>query len=303
MSKKKVLGRGLGALMGAPLRKESVQDSTGGSRAATPVGATGEAGGRRFFLLNPADIRPNRLQPRKEFNDEALMELSASIGEIGVIEPLIVTKTLEGYELIAGERRLRASKLAGISEVPVVVMDVSDVESLELALVENIQREDLNAMEEAVAYERLMSFEMTQEEVAKRVGKKRATVANFLRLLKLPPEVKDELRSGSINMGHAKAILSIEGHAAARELCRKIITKGLSVREAEKLAAKMAKEAGAPPKRPPSPSTMGPVEEELKRALGTKVDIKERNGKGSIKIEYYSKEERERLLELLLSLG
>ena len=281
MTKKKVLGRGLGALMG-----EVVEEKRGD--------------GVRFFELEVGEIVPNRLQPRKTFGEEALAELSASIKEKGVIEPLIVTRTMAGFELIAGERRLRASKMAGLARVPVVVLDVSDEESLELAVIENIQREDLNPVEEALAYQSLMGFGLSQEEVARRVGKQRATVSNYLRVLKLSSEIRDELVKGEISMGHAKALLSLESDAERRALCRMIISKGLSVREAEKKAARGAVSAGSKTKT--SDTGMEAVENDLEKTLGTKVALKERHGRGKIMIEYYSVEERERLLELLLSL-
>ena len=281
LNKKKVLGRGLSALIG----EASVE-------RAVPA-ATRE----KFFYCPVAEINPNPTQPRKYFEEAALSELSDSIKEKGVIEPLIVRRAAGGYELIAGERRWRASKMAGLSEVPVVVVEASDEESLELAIIENIQRRDLNAIEEADSYRSLMGFGLSQDEVAKKVGKDRATVANYIRLLKLPHEVREEIVKGSITMGHARALLSIEGHSRQAELCRQIITKGLSVREAEALTSGERKEKPVKPRA--SDAVKSPLEDELRTIFGTKVALKERKGKGSIEISYYSPDERERLLELL----
>ncbi len=275
--KKKVLGRGLSALMGET-----------------------ESEGRGRYMLCPVErIVPNRRQPRKAFDSGALDELADSIREKGVIEPLVVRRAPEGFELIAGERRWRAATKVGLKEVPVVVVEASDEESLELAIIENIQREDLNPIEEAEAYQSLVGFGLSQDAVARKVGKDRATVANYLRLLKLPPEVKEELVNNTITMGHARAILSVEGHAAQRELCRKVIEKGLSVRETERLASNRSKPD--PPARKRAAHLVA-IEEELRRRFGTKVNVKEGGrGKGRIEIEFYSPQERERLIDILRS--
>lgn len=282
LNKKKVLGRGLGALIGEVER---------------PVDRSKE----KFILCPIMDISPNKTQPRKRFEEVALKELSDSIKEKGVIEPLIVRRTSGGLELIAGERRWRASKMAGLAEVPVVIIDATDEESLEFAIIENIQREDLNAIEEAEAYRSLMGFGLSQEDVAKRVGKERATVANYLRLLKLPHEVREELVKGTISMGHARAILSIEGHAGQAELCRAIISKGLSVREAEALSSRGY--ADKPARTAKKTGQQSPVEDELREIFGTKISLKDRKGKGRIEINYFSADERERILDLLRSIS
>lgn len=292
LNKKRVLGKGLGALIaGAPPPNPPL--SRGG------VGG-GEGTEGSYFSCRTEEIRPNTLQPRKRFEDGSLKELSDSIKEKGVILPLLVRRGSSGYELIAGERRLRAAKMAGLKEVPVVVADATDEQSLELAVIENIQREDLNAIEEAEAYRSLGNFGLSQDEVAKRVGKERSTVANYLRLLKLPQEIKDELVKGSISMGHARAILSVQGHGQETELCRKIIAKGLSVREAERLAS--AKGA-ATKTRQAKGSVYAFIESELRGIFGTKVSVKEKKNKGTIELHYYSAEERERLIEILMSRG
>ncbi|MBI5902794.1 MAG: ParB/RepB/Spo0J family partition protein [Deltaproteobacteria bacterium] len=283
MNKKKVLGRGLGALMGD---------------AVVPVEAPRPR--EKYFICPIMDISPNKAQPRKSFDEASLKELSDSIREKGVIEPLIVRRSIDGYELVAGERRWRASRMAGLEEVPAVIIDATDEESLELAIIENIQREDLNAIEEAEAYRSLTGFGLSQEEVAKKVGKERATVANYLRLLKLPPEVKAEIVKGSITMGHARALLSIEGHAAQTELCRTIIARGLSVREAEALANRSGKSPG---KAANKGAYQSPIEDELRGIFGTKVSFKEKKGRGSVEISFYSADERERIIDLLRSVA
>ena len=286
INKKKVLGRGLGALIGEASVERSV-----------PAAAT--AVNEKFFLCATEDISPNKSQPRKHFEEKALGELADSIKEKGIIEPLVVRRAPGGFELIAGERRWRASRMAGLSQVPVVVVEANEEESLELAIIENIQREGLNPIEEADSYRSLMAFGLTQEDVARKVGRERATVANYLRLLKLPHEVRDEIVKGNITMGHARALLSIEGHAAQAELCRQIITKGLSVREAEALSSSAGKSKAKPPR--PGEAAKSPIEDELRGIFGTKVALKDRKGKGRVEISYFSVEERERILEMLRS--
>lgn len=278
LNRKKVLGKGLGAL---------ITDARGSQDRTTD----------RYQLCPVSRIVPNRMQPRRRFDDPSLRFLSESIKEKGIIEPLIVRRTSGGFELIAGERRLRAAKMVGLEVVPVVIMDATDEESLEFAIIENIQREDLNAMEEGEAYRSLMNFGLSQEEVARKVGKERATVANYLRLLKLPLEVKEELINGTISMGHARAILSLDNHMAQTELCAKIVQRGLSVREAEELA--QARTTRAPRKTRAGSPLVSILEDELRMTFGTKVLIKDNGGKGRIEIHYYSAPDRERILELL----
>ncbi|MCK5236841.1 MAG: ParB/RepB/Spo0J family partition protein [Deltaproteobacteria bacterium] len=290
--KKKVLGRGLKALIGdAGVRTPTKEEKS-------KLSHEGE-----FFFCDVSRLHAGKTQPRKTFNEEALGELAASIKENGIIEPLVVRKIKDGFELIAGERRLRAARLAELKQVPIVVLNVSDKQTLELAIVENVQREDLNAIEEAEAYKSLMDFGLSQEGVAKKVGKQRATVANYLRLLKLPVEVKKEVANNNITMGHAKAILSLDTHAKQRELLIKILKKGLSVREAEKLSLEVsgAKEKTTTTKL--SREHIKPVEEELRRIFGTKISVMDRAGKGKIEIDYYTNDERERILDMLRSVG
>ena len=283
-TRKKALGKGLGALIG--------------EAGVTKEGVAGH--GNRFTTCTIENIRPNSEQPRKRFVSARLSELADSIKENGIIEPLIVRRNGPSMELIAGERRLRAAAMAGLTEVPVVIMDVTDHESLELALVENIQREDLNAMEEAEAYNGLLGFGMTQAEIAKKVGKERATVANHIRLLKLPVEVKDALRERAITMGHARALLALEGFSAQRALLKRILSQGLSVRETERLGSSGIKEGKKRIATAKTTLHIKPLEAELRRVFGTKVSVVERKGgRGSIVIEYYSDEERERVLDML----
>ena len=239
---------------------------------------------------------PNEYQPRKVFNDEKLKELAASIKVQGVIQPIIVHRIGTNYGLIAGERRWRAARLAGLKTIPALVREASKRELIEQALIENIQREDLNPLEAAEAFKQLQDeYKLTQEDLAKRVGKERSTITNFLRLLGLPKEIKQHLASGSLNMGHAKAILSLERLRDQLAAGNQIVKKALSVREAEALAARLknpAKEKKAKPV-----TEYKAVEERLRKSLGTKVSIAPQAKGGKIVIEYYSSEELERILE------
>ena len=241
-------------------------------------------------------VTPNRLQPRKRFDPRTLAELTASIREKGVATPVIVRRSGSGYELIAGERRWRAARQAGLKTIPALVREASDREALELALVENLQREDLNPMEEAASYQILLK-DMTQEELAKRIGKDRATVANTVRLLKLPREVQEAVGVGAISAGHARAVLSLESPADQVALFRRIVKGSMSVRQAEDAAARH----GRPHVRKAAAARH--TDEELSRALGTKVFLKRRGGRGRIVIEFYSEEELERLTSLLSKHG
>ena len=241
-------------------------------------------------------IIPNEYQPRKFFNDEKLKELAASIKEQGVIQPIIVHKAGSGYQLIAGERRWRASRLAGLKTVPAIVKEASKRELLEMALIENIQREDLNPLEAAEAYKRLQDeFKLTQDALSKRVGKERSTVTNFLRLLGLPKEVKNDLTTGALSMGHAKALLSIERVRDQIQAAALIVKKGLSVRDAEALVARLKN----PPKEKKAKlgNELKSVEEMLRKALGTKVSIVSTSKGGRVVIEYYSVDELDRIIE------
>ncbi|MBN1882651.1 MAG: ParB/RepB/Spo0J family partition protein [Deltaproteobacteria bacterium] len=280
MAKRKALGKGLSAL---------IPDA-----ATEPSGDKGS-----LFAVDISDISPNRFQPRHGFDDAGLDDLARSIAEKGVIQPLIVREVDDGYELIAGERRLRASKLAGLAEVPVVIKDVSDAESLEIALIENIQREDLNPLEESEAYQRLIDeFDITQEEMAKRVGKDRTTITNSLRLLSLPDTIKRYLATGELTTGHARALLSLGDTSLMLATAKRIITQGLSVRATEALVKRL-KEGAPPSEKPARDAHYDDLEESLTRSLGTKVRLTPRGEGGKIEIEYYSPDELDRLLELL----
>ena len=249
-------------------------------------------------------IVPNENQPRRVFNDNSLNELALSIKEKGVIQPVIVRKGSDDntYRLIAGERRWRAAKIAGLAKLPAIVKDVAPAESLELALIENIQREDLNPIETAEAFNKLITeFNLTHDELSRKVGKDRATVTNYLRLLKLHPEVKAWLAAGSLSIGHAKALLQIENTNMQLDAARRIIQKRLSVREAEALSKKFSSPTATPGKlhawKDPQ---IRSLEENLKQSLGTKVSLIHKGKKGGkIIIEYYSLDELDRLLEIL----
>jgi ParB family chromosome partitioning protein len=276
---KQALGKGLGALI-------------------PDLSALGDDEKKALGIIELAldKIVPNEYQPRKVFNDDKLQELAASIKEQGVIQPIIVHRTGSGFQLIAGERRWRASRLAGLKTIPALVKEATKRELLEMALIENIQREDLNPLEAAEAYKRLQDeFKLTQEDLAKRVGKERSTVTNFLRLLGLPKEVKHDLSTGTLSMGHAKALLSLDRVRDQLQVAAMIVKKGLSVRESEALASRLKN----PPKERKSRQhqELKAVEEKLRKALGTKVSITSKAKGGRIVIEYYSPEELDRILE------
>jgi len=284
--KRRALGRGLGALIPE------------GTVIAPPVE-------RRVALT---EIRPNPRQPRRFFDEERMTELAESIRLQGILQPLIVRKVEHGYELIIGERRFRAAQRAGLDRVPVIVKDVSDAASLEIALVENIQREELTPIEEALAYRQLMEeFHLTQEEVANRIGKSRPVVTNLLRVLNLPDEIKEEVDRGNISVGHARALLALGTPEQQLEMARKVIRQSLSVRETETLVARspertssgelLRAQDGGTPVRPDL--HVNALEEDLMRALGTKVRLHPRKKGGRIEIEYYSNEELEGLVRRL----
>ncbi len=283
VTKRVALGKGLGALIPEFGRDEP----------------------KTLFYCGIEEIVPNRSQPRKHFDESKLQELADSIKEKGVLEPLIVRRVEGGYELIVGERRWRAAQKAGLKEVPVLVKDIQGREALEVSLIENLQREDLNPIEEAEAFRRLTEeFEISQGELATRVGKDRTTIANALRLLKLPTEVKNQLLQNRITSGHARAILSLEAKEKQKELCALIIRRGLSVREAEALAKRWSekpKRAVTPPKeRSDLESQFNSLQDSLRRHLGTKVHITQKGKRGKIEIEYYSFEDLERIMEAIL---
>ncbi len=248
-------------------------------------------------------IEPNREQPRKNFDDEALQELADSIRQFGVLQPLIVQPRDDYYELIAGERRWRAAKLAGLKEVPVVIRDMTEQERVEISLIENIQRENLNPIEEAAAYKRLLTeFHLKQEEVAERVSKSRTAVTNSMRLLKLDERVQKMVVDEMLTSGHARALLAIEDGDLQFQTATRIFNEKLNVRDVEKLVKKIGKEKPAKKERDSQATAVfQDLEEKMKAALGTKVSISRKSGqKGKIEIEYYSMEELERLIEIMM---
>jgi ParB family chromosome partitioning protein len=283
MAQRKALGRGLNALLGTPdLEPASLRE------------------------IDIDRILPNSHQPRKSFDDDALNQLADSIREQGVIQPIVVRALDEGFfQLIAGERRWRAAQRAGLTRIPAVVREAQERSALELALIENLQREDLNPMEEAEAYDRLITdFAMTQEEVARRVGKNRTTVANMLRLLRLPPEVQQWLRENKLTTGHAKALLSLSDLNAILDSAKKMIQGGYSVRQAELLVSRRVNPDDATVSSGTERAVLDPnvraAVHALEQSLGTKVTVHEREGKGRIEIHFFSLEEMNRLYEGLL---
>lgn len=288
-SKKKGLGKGLGALFTEP--SEDI---------VAEIDKIGSPSGEEIKTIPLVDIEPNKNQPRKAFDDEKLAALSSSIEEHGVVSPLLVTPTGNGtYRIVAGERRWRASKLAGLTEVPCIVREFEEQKVMELALVENLQREDLNPIEEAEGYRRLMNtFDLTQEEISKRVGKSRSAVANALRLNNLCDEVKEMLKDERLTQGHARALLPLNA-AKQLELAERIIENGLNVRQTEVLVKNAGEEKKPAPKKASNPMTQKyykDVENSLSSRFGTKVKISEGAKKGKIEIEYYSKDDLERIL-------
>lgn len=245
-------------------------------------------------------IKSSSRQPRKKFSDEKMEELVASIREKGVIQPILLRRIPSGYQIVVGERRWRAALKAGLKKIPALVREASDRETLELALIENLQREDLNPLEEAGAYRQLMEgFGLTQEEIAARVGKDRSTVTNILRLLRLPPFIQDQILQARISLGHARAILSLENEQEQIRVCKRIISRELSVRQTEQLVRSL-KRKPAEKEKLKLPSSVENVLEELQRIFGTRVRIRQGRKKGIIEIEYYSPEDRDRILEKLL---
>lgn len=261
----------------------------------------------RETFLPIIQIEPNRSQPRTRFDEDALQELADSIKQYGIIEPLVVQKREKHYEIIAGERRWRAARIAGLKEVPVVIKEYSDDEIFTIALIENIQREDLNPIEEAVAYQKLIQeLKLKQDEVAEKVSKSRTAITNSMRLLKLAPKVQQMLIDEMITEGHGRALLPITDAEEQFTLAMKVFDEKLSVRETEKLIKKLQEEKKAPAKKEEETKNVSFIyknlEEKLKRTLGTKVEIKNKaNNTGKIEIEYYSMDELERIVELMNS--
>ena len=302
---KKGLGKGLGAIFGEDVVKESNEELTKVKRSLPAE----EEETKGSLMVKISLIEPNRDQPRKDFNEEELQELAESIKNYGVLQPLLVQKKGTSYELIAGERRWRAAKLAGLKEVPVVLREYSKQQAMEIALIENVQRADLNPIEEAQAYQQLVKeFHLTQEEIAARVSKNRATITNAMRLLKLDEEIQNLLIKGAISSGHARAILSLEDKQLQKKAAKEVLDKRLSVRETEKLVKRLARASAEKNERNEKKDDalaliFQNLEERMKTIMGTKVSIhnKDRN-KGRIEIEYYSEAELERIVEMIESI-
>ncbi len=291
MAKARGLGKGLKALIPEEalinLEEESGKILTEGSENTV-----------RYLSLNM--IRPDDEQPRKVFNRERLEELAASIKEHGIIQPLVVRPENNGYTIIAGERRWRAATLAGLKEVPAIVREFTPKEILEIALIENVQRENLNPIEEAAAYDLLMNrFDMTQGEISDRIGKSRATISNVIRLLKLPKAVQQLILENKISSGHAKALLSLEDEETVMALCQEIMDKDLSVRETEKRVRRLKNPVEETDHKTEENPYMTDVEDRLKHRFGTRVRLKGTESKGKIELEYYSLDDLNRILDLL----
>ena len=320
--RKNCLGRGLNALF--PEKKSAVKESVKKATVKTEnktvvpektTDDTTEESNRSTIghkktamIVKISSVEPNVNQPRKQFDEDALLELSESIKQYGVLQPLLVSDKKDYYEIIAGERRWRAAKLAGLKEIPVIVKEFSEQELVEISLIENIQREDLNPVEEAMAYKRLIDeFHLKQDEIAERVGKSRTAVTNAMRLLKLSEKVQQMLIDEMITAGHARAILSIADKEKQESIAMKIFDEKLSVRETEALVKRMLE----PPKTAKKSKFSSAedaiyesLEEKMKSIMGTRVQIhRKKNDKGKIEIEYYSKDELERIIDLFESIG
>lgn len=301
------LGKGLDSMIpdsSAKARKKSPDSNIAEKTKDVVVEKAETKDGQSVQMIKMTMVEPNREQPRKQFGEDALLELAESIKQFGVLQPLLVQKKGEFYEIIAGERRWRASKLAGIKEIPVIVKEFSDQEAVEISLIENIQREDLNPIEEAVAFKRLMEeFHLKQDEIAERVSKSRTAVTNSMRLLKLDERVQQMLIDEMISTGHARALLAIEDPETQILAATKIFDEKLSVRETEKLVKEFLNPTPAKPEKTVDEAqelVYQSLEEKIKQIIGSKVAIhRKNNDKGKIEIEYYSKDELERIVELL----
>lgn len=310
MAKRTGLGKGLGAIFGEDVvenHQDNVSRETSGKQSESIFNREDIPG--KEYMVRMSLIEPNTGQPRKSFDSESIQELADSIKKYGVLQPLLVQKKGERYEIVAGERRWRAAKEAGLKEIPVVIREYTKQQSMEIALIENVQREDLNPIEEAMAYQQLMQeFELTQEEIAERVSKNRVTITNSLRLLKLDKRVQEMLIQGLITGGHARALLSLEDREQQYQISLKVIGEKLSVREVEKLVKSLGKPKKAAKEKEKEDEKdltiiFRDLEERMKQVMGTKVIINKRDrNKGKIEIEYYSEAELERLVELIESI-
>ena len=290
--KKNALGKGLNVLIPGtapqPVKRRSTKAATESAKLE--------------MMVSMNEIEPNKNQPRKTFDDASLQELAESIKQFGIIQPIVVKKKDDYYEIIAGERRWRAAKIAGLKEVPVIIKEYTESEIVEISLIENIQRENLNPIEEAKAYQVLMEeFQLKQEDVAQKVSKSRSTITNSLRLLKLTEEVQKMLVEEQISMGHARALLGIADPDLQISIAKKVYEESLSVRDIEKLVKNMSKPAKKEKEESDEYAYLYKnIEEHLKQVLGNKVTIKnKKNNKGKIEIEYYSQDDLERIVDLL----
>ncbi|SEU01766.1 ParB/RepB/Spo0J family partition protein [Lacrimispora sphenoides] len=313
MAKRTGLGKGLGAIFGDEVMESAAEEQEKKNHPkpeqtnakAEKKEEEPEVGKEMFLKLS--SIEPNHNQPRMEFREESLMELAESMKEYGVLQPLLVQKKGDFYEIIAGERRWRAAKLAGLKEVPVVIREYTKQQSMEIALIENVQREDLNPIEEAKAYQKLMQeFGLKQEEIAARVAKNRVTIANSMRLLKLEKKVQDMLIQNQITGGHARALLAVDDPELQFQIAGRIVAENLSVREVEKLVKTLSKKKEPKEKKEEDESIFlifRELEDRMKTAMGTKVSINRKDSnKGRVEIEYYSEAELERIVELIESI-
>ena len=302
------LGKGLDALIpnkaGGPSKEPAKKTRSAVVKKDKPTEKDNPAAER---LVKISSVEPNLNQPRRHFDEDALLELSESIKQYGVLQPLLVSDKKDYFEIIAGERRWRAAKMAGLKEVPVVVKEFTDQEIVEISLIENIQREDLNPIEEAMAYKRLMEeFHLKQDEIADRVAKSRTAVTNSMRLLKLSSKVQEMVIADMISAGHARALLGISDEALQETTAMKVFDEKLSVRETEKLVRKLL-QGNDTPKKPEKDPVLSAIyadlADQMKRIFGTKVEIHQKNDqKGKIEIEYYSQDELNRLIELIQSI-
>jgi len=261
----------------------------------------------KVIEITLSQLRPNPYQPRKTFDEDSIKELAESIKQHGIIQPIIVRTVLKGYEIIAGERRFRASQYCGNATIPAVVRSFTDQQVMEIALIENLQREDLNAIEVAIAYQALIDkFKLTQEELSMKVGKSRSHIANFVRLLSLPTEIKDNVSRGTISMGHARSLVGIKDVKVQKELADLTVSQEWSVRELEeaiqKLDSKQSDDTSKPSQKKRDPY-IDHLEESLRERFKTTVKIKQQKDKGKIELQYYSKQDLERLLELLQNMA
>lgn len=279
--KKSALGKGLGALIPEVDETKITIDKNG------------------ILEVDINFIAPNEKQPRKNFDEDKLNALAQSIKEKGVIQPILVTKDGEYFTIIAGERRWRAAKLAGLKKMPVIEKKLNDIEIMEISLIENLQREDLNPIEEAMAYKRLVEeFSLTQEEISKRVGKSRPAIANSLRLLNLDPRVANYIVEGTISEGHGRMLVSIDNKDLQYEIAKKIIDESLNVRQTERLIKKLNEKKNVNEKKDKKDIYIKEIEDKLKDVLGTKVSINKSRKKGKIEIEYYSEDDLQRILDI-----